>query len=542
MSAQNFTRNIIPMKGLYTSAVSDALTPEYTPWCQNVRFRFGNVQRAPGRSLVMQTLPRDIMDFAVITSSVGVKNVLAVTANTLNDLTLHKYDEPTFQFLTTPISVGATAPSSWNIRPAWTQGEEHLFVCRASKVTAISPAGVVQVLPSPKGCFLEYFNNRIMLMRLIDDPGEGSAASRIQWSTRGDYQVWDALGWIDLYDGSVEPITGGKILNDRLAVYRKNSITDLVATGDDTNPFLPQKRVNGIGCAFPWTLASAGQFHIFVSNDFNVYMWDGSGLNPIGTPIHAYIRQLIDVDKDLPDTVDWKCTPFATMFMGFKEYHLAIPQKNGDVIVLIYDYLRDSWTRDLIPNLTALYEWQQKLSTNSSRVFDVLAYPEIFPTLLAGRKRDFFIIDERIVGDYLQAGSIGGMEMFFDSPDMYYSKEAVANATLERIVVSQAHPTFLTEVPYLVEVSVDRGKTFVAGKPVSPSYARKGFEFVDFNITSNVRRYRFRYPVSSTAGRPSWRAYTDLFVPSGEFFPTEGEIDAPYGIWDQTYWDLCLWG
>jgi hypothetical protein len=33
-----------------------------------------------------------------------------------------------------------------------------------------------------------------------------------------------------------------------------------------------------------------------------------------------------------------------------------------------------------------------------------------------------------------------------------------------------------------------------------------------------------------------------MFVLSGEFFPTKSEIDAPYGIWDETDWDLCLWG
>jgi len=553
VSVQNYTRNVIPMKGLYTSAVSDAIPPDYTPWCENVRFRFGNVQRAPGRSLPLQALPRDIMDYATLTDKIGGKSLIALTANSLTNIVAHSYDESTFRFSTTPITLAA--PALWNIRPSWTQGEERLFVCRASKVAAIQPGGVVEVLTSPKGCFLEYFNNRVVLMRLIEPPfapppgssvTTGMGSSRIQWSKQGVYTDWstatDGGGFLELYDNSVEPITGGKVLGDRLTVYRKSSIVDLVPTGVSTAPFLPEKRSNGIGCAFPWTLASAGQFHIFVGNDFNVYKWDGSRLDPIGTPIHAYVRQLIDLDKDLPDTVDWKCTPFATMFMGFKEYHLAIPQKNGNVVVLVYDYLRESWTRDQIPGMTAFYEWQQKVAVDASRVYDILPYPEIFPTLVAGRSRDFFIIDERFVGDYLPVGSTGGMEMFFDSPDMFYGKEGVTNGTLQRIVISQAHPTFLTEVSYLVEVSVDRGKTFVAGLPVRPSYSRKGFEFVEFNITSNVRRYRFRYPLGSTAGKPSWRAYTDIFVPSGDFFPTEGDIDAPYGIWDETFWNLCLWG
>ena len=556
MGAQTYTRNTIPMKGLYTSAVSDLLTPEYTPWCKNVRFRFGNVQRAPGRSKVMQTLAlRNIMDFNTFTDAEGMKSLVMLCASDLTDDAFAVYDDSVFQF-GSPVNMGT--PAVWNVRFSSTQGEERLFACRASVISALKETspGVwgVEVLTSPKGCFLEYFNNRVILMRLLtptDPTGTNQTsvlgASQLQWSKQGDYTDWLVTtghgGFLELYDGSVEPITGGKVLNDRLAVYRRNSISDIVVTGIDTAPFLPQSRVNGIGCAFPWTLASAGQFHIFVANDFNIYMWDGARLNAIGTPIHSLVRQLIDVDsKDLSMVTDWRSLPFATMFMGFKEYHLAIPSLNGDVTILIYDYLRDSWTRDVISGLSAFYEWQQKLSSDSGNVFELLAYPEIFPTLVAGDNKDYFIIDERIVGDYLQSGSMGGMEMYFDSPDMYYGKEGVTNGTLERIVVSQTPPARLQEASYIVEVSTDRGRTFEAGLPVVPTYAQQGYEFVDFNITSNVRRYRFRYPESSSAAKPSWRAYTDLFIPSGEFFPTKLDIEAPYGIWDETFWDLCLWG
>lgn len=543
------------MKGLYTSAMSDLITPEYTPACLNVRFRFGNVQRAPGRSLVMQTFStRDIMDFDTFTDTAGVKTLVALGASTLADNAFAIYNEGTFQF-GSPIAMSQS--STWHVRFSSTQGEERLFACRASAPVALKNVSgtwsVEQLTDAPKACFLEYFNNRVIAMRLLTKvqspiPPQTSVigANQIQWSKQGLYTNWLTTtgngGFIELYDGSVEPITGGKVLNDRLVVYRKNSITDLVVTGVDTAPFLPQIRSRGIGCAFPWTLASAGQFHIFVGNDFNVYMWDGSRLNPIGTPIHSIVRQLIDVERDISESDTWKHFPFATMFMGFKEYHLVIPGRDGRVHVLVYDYLRDSWTRDLFDGLTALYEWPQKLSPNSSRVYDIVNYPEIFPTLATGRGKNYHIIDERIVGDYMTPGSTGGMEMYFDSPDMYYGKEGITNGTLERIVIAQAHPYFLNEVPYLVEVSTDRGTTFRASAPVTPLFSHQGYEFADFNLTSNVRRYRFRYPGGGTAARPSWRGYTDLFIPSGEFFPFEGDIDAPYGIWDETFWDLCLWG
>jgi hypothetical protein len=145
-------------------------------------------------------------------------------------------------------------------------------------------------------------------------------ANRIQWSARAIYYDWSTVtghgGFLDLYDGIVEPITGGKVLNNRLVVYRKSSITDMVPTGDDTNPFLPEGRAYGIGCMSPWSLVSLGQFHIFFANDFNVYIWDGTKLNPVGTPIHNYIRQLYDPSGAPLSTAG----RLRLRFMAFKEY------------------------------------------------------------------------------------------------------------------------------------------------------------------------------------------------------------------------------
>jgi hypothetical protein len=212
------------------------------------------------------------------------------------------------------------------------------------------------------------------------------------------------------------------------------------------------------------------------------------------------------------------------MHMGFKEYHLAIPQwQSSQVVVLIYDYLRDTWTRDVFTSLRSLFEYQQS-GVTSTPGYDGTGYPSLFPVLMASRDKDFFIIDERIVGDRLSR-SDGGMEMFVDTPDMYYDgKNAIVNATLERIMIAQGWPRATTDPPYNVEISIDRGQNFLSAKQVTPLLTHWGFEFVDTNITSHVRRYRFRYPVESGAARPSWRAYTDLYVPSGDFFPVERPV------------------
>jgi hypothetical protein len=408
-------------------------------------------------------------------------------------------------------------------RFSWTDGEEQVFIVRNSQIYALTKSsGWSGAVPSsaPIAKFLEYFNNRVFAMNIPGFP------NRIQWSARGNYLDWATTqthgGFLDLYDGFVEPIAGGRVLNDRLVVYRRRSITDMVATGDDTAPFLPQGRVYGLGCAAPWTLQSAGQFHIFLANDWNVYTWDGNQLQIIGTPVHALIRKIIDTTK-LDRGTD--CA-FAQLFTSFKEYWLVFPSLNPPgTTVLIYDYLRDTWTRDILPGLSALYEMLGRGVVGSPGYSETM-YPTMWPMLMAGRGADYFLIDERVDGDRLNDPTNGSMEVYFDTPDMYFDpKTAMQNATIERVFISQDYPS-ATQPTYNLEISIDRGQHFPVSNPATPLPNGWGFMFIDTNVTSNVYRLRFHYPIpANSAPTPSWRSYTVVYVPSGEFFP----VDRPAG-------------
>jgi len=392
-----------------------------------------------------------------------------------------------------------------------------------------------QISPiSPVARFVEYFNNRVFVMNQQD------FRMRIQWSMRSNYTNWGTVpdadgnptgGWLDLYDGpTVEPLTGGRVLGDRLVVYRKSSITDIVATGDDVSPFLPEGKSYGIGLLAPYTLQSVGQFHIFLANDYNVYMWDGSRLTPIGTPIHNYLRQglgLTPLDRS-PYSI------FGAVFPAFKEYWLVIPYSNDPTLpanettmVLVYDYLRDTWTRDSIKGLTALYELTTP-GRNGTAGFFGQDFPPLYPTLYAANDKDYFQIDERVDGNRYERPTDGGVEMYVDTPDLYFDPNSgLLNSTLSRVMVSQTTPTNRTaseKAPFSVEASIDRGQTFPAAVEVTPEIERWGFEFTDFNLTSNVRRYRFHYKATDGAGHPSWRSYTETSLPAGEFFPVERPV------------------
>jgi hypothetical protein len=521
MAQQQFSRQVVPQKGLWIAASPDAIGPEYSPWCQNVRFRFGKILRAPGRSVTLDTCPKNFMDFVTLIDATGGTSVFGLCGSTLTDMEMSLFDPNSNKFsLVGPLSLTAHK----DLRVSWTMGEERLFIVRCSSIVAVGPSNSIEALQTPVGDFVQYFKNHLFLGNVM------GFSSRLQWSREAQYNDWTEGqdgqgivhgGFLDLYDGIVEPITGMKVLNDRLTVYRRSTITDMNATGDALTPFLPENRVNGIGCMLPWSLASVGQFHIFVGNDFNVYAWDGSNLDPIGSPIHSYIRRLFDPGMQ---SSGWMNIPFAAVFMGFKEYWLVIPAGFAYVI-LIYDYFRNSWTRDLFGGpLTALFE-QILPGAMGSPGFNGTHYPAHYPVMLMGAAKNFAEIDERIVGDWFSRPTDGGMDMFMDTPDMFYNPNAILNGTLERVLVSQDIPN--DDPSYKVQVSIDRGNSFPYSRTIQPIDTHWGFEFADLNVSSNVRRYRFFYPKENGAAVPTLRAYTDVYVPSGEFFPINRALNPP---------------
>lgn len=517
MAQPKLDRKVAPTRGLYTSAASDLIGPEFSPWCQNVRFRFGSVIRAPGRSALLDTQGATILDFFRYTNAVGNVGLGTLEAGGAGTNYMAPYNSSTRTFgseIALPYQWGGASG-----RFSWSGGEDRVFVARNSQVGAINYNGTswsVETLSSPQGRFVEYFSNRVFLMNLY------GAGMRVQWSKRAQYNDWTvgtgAGGWLDLFDGTeVEALTGGKILNDRLVVYRKSSIVDIVSTGDDVTPFLPQGRVYGIGCMAPFTLRSVGQFHIFLANDYNVYIWDGVKLTAIGSQIHNYIRQALDSTK-----IEWGDDAiFAATFMGYKEYWLVIPSSiTGEgTVILIYDYQRDTWTRDVLPNLTALYEAFERGAVGTAGYSEV-GYPTLFPVLFAGQGGNFFMIDERVDGDRLGRPADGGMEMFWDTPELYFHESTKLNGTIEGVMITQARTTTPTAPVYYVDVALHHGldnESF----PIAAADYHGSHEFVDCNLTSNVYRLRFRYPATSGASKPTIRGYTVTHVPSGEFFRPE---------------------
>jgi hypothetical protein len=224
--------------------------------------------------------------------------------------------------------------------------------------------------------------------------------------------------------------------------------------------------------------------------------------------------------------------PFAIGFFGFKEYWLVINQAKSfqGTTVLIYDYLRDSWTRDKYGDLTALLE--TIVGDNKTVGFDSNGYPPAYPTILAANAKNFFMLDERMDGDRYTLPTTGGILAYVDTPDLLYNPTGLLNGTLERTVVNLDSINQQPNPKFHVSVSVTRGALYEETRTVQPDQtSQNGFEFQDWNLTSNVRRYRLSIITDDKAQKFNWHSISEVYVPAGERFPPDKpEVPTPSPI------------
>ncbi len=126
-----------------------------------------------------------------------------------------------------------------------------------------------------KAKFVEEFNNYLFLANVTVS---GTAhKSRIYWCNLKDTSTWTATDFIEVSKNDGQEITGLKVLQDRLVIYKTRSIYNLFFTGDADIPFiLPGggKSNSPVGCIAPWSIQEVENGHVFLSTD-GIYYYDG---------------------------------------------------------------------------------------------------------------------------------------------------------------------------------------------------------------------------------------------------------------------------
>lgn len=102
-------------------------------------------------------------------------------------------------------------------------------------------------------------------------------SSRIYWSAVRDPATWNAADWIEVAKDDGQEITGLKVLQDRLVIFKNRSIYNLYFTGDADVPFiLPGggKSNSAVGCVAQFSIQEVENSLVFLSYD-GLYVYDG---------------------------------------------------------------------------------------------------------------------------------------------------------------------------------------------------------------------------------------------------------------------------
>lgn len=520
----------MPLRGRRTSWPADSMGDDFAPDCLNVRFRFGEVRGTPGRNILAGPVaagekPLWIGQFPQLDGTVW--------AMMLTTTKLYRWGDaspgtPRQWHEVLPGDTVPTGSSRWTVAV----GEGKMFFGRLDDIiyywTGVSTdpfrsinatAGVQGIgggALAPRGKYLEYFNNRLIVG--FTQEGGNSFANRLRWSESGDFRHWDetlglGAGFLDLVEGGQEPIRGIKSFGSgsRLFASTRQTLKDIAATG--TIPtHVEQLRVRAYGCNAPYTLQSSGQQVFFMGYDRSVYAWDGTTIVHIGEPIFEELHALTD-----PTLMD---TYFAAISTQRQEYWLVLP--TGDCFV--FDYQRNYWTRDTVPGFTALGEvedtshspsWDEMTTTwnTETHTWDELA--GVAMTAMFGGRADgsTSLIDEQVAYDYFSIGSI--LDRFVETPDFYIDDTfGTKLATMLRflIVYEFSNPNSFT-----VGVSFDRGKTWHE-QVITPNM--QGFNWVEFGGPSTGNTFRFRARENDANGTFRWRSYTYEVIESGDYIGT----------------------
>jgi hypothetical protein len=228
----------------------------------------------------------------------------------------------------------------------------------------------------------------------------------------------------------------------------------------------------------------------------------------VGTPIWEELRSLV-----YPDRLDGY---FGQVSLQRNEYWLVL---GSDVFV--FDYLRGSWSRDSIANLTALGEvnrltsallWNQAMKPWGGYPVAWSSLAGLSLTNLIGGLQDgsTSIIDDSIIYDYFAIGSI--MDRFVETPDYYLTDSPSKMVTLQRVLLVYK---YTAADPFEFSVSLDQGFSW---RPFQVTPNPSGYSYVDVNLTGNVIRFRLRE--NSANGYFRWRSAEYEFIDAGEFSGT----------------------
>jgi hypothetical protein len=193
------------------------------------------------------------------------------------------------------------------------------------------PAGVT------KAKFVKLFNNYLFIGNVA--MGATDMSTRIYWSNIKDTGTWESDQFIEIAKDDGQPITGLKVLQDRLVVFKTRSIYNVYFTGDADLPFiLPGggKSNSAVGCIAPYSIQEIENGHVFLSHD-GLYYYDGANSYKLSYKIQKTLDGL--------NTARFN-QGVSTVYKPKNKYYLALPAESSTTNnrVIIWDYFNNAFS------------------------------------------------------------------------------------------------------------------------------------------------------------------------------------------------------
>jgi hypothetical protein len=217
----------------------------------------------------------------------------------------------------------------------FTNGEDPPLEWDGAGTSSLATMTVPSGLTDAK--YVREYNNYLFLGNVVVSGTHHK--SRIYWSNIKDTSTWTATDFIDVAKDDGEEITGLKVLNDRLVIFKTRSIYILQFTGDADIPFvLPGggKTNSAVGCLAPFSIQALENGLVFMSHD-GFYLFDGNNSYKISERISTTVdsftktslvnaRSLVQKDKNR-----YWCS-------------LTSSGQSENDRVLVWDYFLNSWS------------------------------------------------------------------------------------------------------------------------------------------------------------------------------------------------------
>jgi hypothetical protein len=186
-----------------------------------------------------------------------------------------------------------------------------------------------------KAKFVKQFNNYLFLGNVA--MGATDMSTRIYWSNIKDTNTWDSDQFIEVSMNDGQPITGLKVLQDRLVVYKTRSIYNIYFTGDADLPFIMPgggKSNSAVGCIAPYSIQEVENGHVFLSHD-GLYYYDGANSYKMSYKIQKTLDGLATASFN---------KAVSCVYKPKNKYYLSLPTTSTNNRVVIWDYFNNAFS------------------------------------------------------------------------------------------------------------------------------------------------------------------------------------------------------